>query len=117
MAARNGHGGRASLDVVDSVKAAIFAARSAASSTDFHLLLACAAHNGALLSVLSAVREVLRHAFETMHARLLDMADIALRRHRELYAALSRRDAEAARHLMRRHLEDFEARRRLCELE
>jgi GntR family transcriptional repressor for pyruvate dehydrogenase complex len=92
-------------------------ARSVATSLDFHLLLAEAAHSGALLAVLSAVRELLREAFETLHTRLPDMAEVALRVHRELYQALASRDAERARALMRAHLEDFEARRRMCELE
>lgn len=90
---------------------------SAATSTNFHLSVAEAAHNAALLAVLSAVREVLREALETMHARLPDMAEVALRSHRQLYQALASRDPAAARALMRSHLEDFDARRRACELE
>ena len=91
--------------------------RSATTSTDFHLMVARAAHNGALLAVLSAVRVLLQDALKRMHERLPDMAEVALGKHRELYQALARHDAEAARHLMRQHLEDFEARRRLCALD
>jgi DNA-binding FadR family transcriptional regulator len=93
------------------------ASGSAVTSIDFHLLVARAAHSGALLAVLSAVRELLREAFETMHARLADMPDVAVRVHRELHQVLVRRDAEQARALMRTHLEDFEARRLACGLE
>lgn len=91
--------------------------RSADTSIDFHLLVASAAHNGALLAVLSAVRQLLQQALERLHAQLPDMADVAVIVHRELYQALERRDGPTASRLMRQHLEDFDARRRLCALE
>lgn len=85
-------------------------ADSAVRSVDFHDALMSAAHNKALLVMWSATRALLQEAFDTLHARQPDMAEVGRRVHRQLYQAIQKRDAELAVRLMRDHLYDFAAR-------
>lgn len=86
------------------------AAESAVRSVDFHTALVSSAHNKALLLMWSATRALLAEAFDTLHARQPDMADVARKVHRRLYEAIEKRDGELAVRLMREHLYDFAAR-------
>lgn len=82
-------------------------ADSASRSVDFHTALVDAAHNTALAVMWSATRALLTEAFDTLHSRQPDMAEVARDVHRRLYQAVERRDGEEAVRLMRDHLYDF----------
>jgi GntR family transcriptional repressor for pyruvate dehydrogenase complex len=79
-------------------------------SLDFHTTLVGASHNRALLIMFSATRALIREAFDALHARQPDMVETARRVHTALYAAIEKRDADAAVRLMREHMLDFAAR-------
>jgi GntR family transcriptional regulator, transcriptional repressor for pyruvate dehydrogenase complex len=83
---------------------------TASQSVDFHSALVQSAHNSALLTMFLATRALLQEAFNTLHARQPDMAEVARRVHRQLYEAIERRDGELAVRLMRDHLYEFAAR-------
>ena len=83
---------------------------TAGQSVDFHTALVRSAHNSALLTMFLATRVLLQEAFNTLHARQPDMAEVAHRVHRQLYKAIERRDGELAVRLMRDHLYEFAAR-------
>ena len=80
---------------------------TATRSVDFHTALVAAAHNSALFTMFLALRSLLNEAFDTLHAKQPDMAEVARRVHGELYAAIAARDGELAVRLMRDHLYDF----------
>jgi DNA-binding FadR family transcriptional regulator len=79
-----------------------------AADRDFHLGIAKATHNSALVSVSSnlwdqgrgAIWKRMEHHFQTAELRAAALHD-----HRAILAALEARDGRAARSAMRRHLE------------
>lgn len=83
------------------------ASGTAERSVDFHVALVRSAHNEALLAMFLAARVLIQEAFDVLHDREPDMAEVARDVHRELASIIGRRDEEAAMSLMREHLDDF----------
>lgn len=108
---------RATADDLSAMRAALDEeGDSALRSVDFHTALVMSAHNKALQVMWSATRALLEEAFDTLHARQPDMAEVARSVHRQLYEAVERQDAELAVRLMREHLYDFAARAEKAQL-
>jgi GntR family transcriptional repressor for pyruvate dehydrogenase complex len=77
--------------------------------TAFHFALASAAHNSAMTKILSLIADLLHY---TMKASLQAVPDqsVTLEGHRQILAAVERKDADMACKLMREHLEVSHAR-------
>jgi GntR family transcriptional repressor for pyruvate dehydrogenase complex len=73
----------------------------------FHDLIARAAHNQAVLQVLDTIMSLLQPTRELV-LQSAGRPAMSLRGHREILAAIERRDAGAAEHAMRRHLDHVE---------
>lgn len=80
---------------------------TAAASLDFHSALVAASHNRALIAMFTVTRALIQEAFDTLHARQPDMADVARTVHRKLYDAIAAHDGDTAVRIMREHLDDF----------
>jgi GntR family transcriptional repressor for pyruvate dehydrogenase complex len=85
--------------------------RRVAADEQFHLALAAATKNELFQALAQPLVVFLREARRTMASRALHSgASInALERHRELLAAIERRDVAAARKVMRRHMDEVAA--------
>jgi len=71
----------------------------------FHLAVAQAAHNGVLQNAVQLLRNLMRH-WINLKLLIPDVPTRVLNQHKEIYEAIRRHDAEAARAAMRKHLED-----------
>src|SRR6202162_6131027 len=71
----------------------------------FHLAVAQAAHNGVLENAVQLLRNLMRH-WINLKLLIPNVPARVLRHHEQIYEAIRRRDAEAARAAMRKHLED-----------
>ena len=76
--------------------------------TAFHLAIARATHNPVLGMVLSSISEILRESRRRTFAAAGEMPR-ARQWHRDIYAAVAARDAQAARLAMIGHLEQVQA--------
>lgn len=73
---------------------------------NFHLAIGNAAHNAIFMNALHLIRNLLRQWI----GRTLGVGgvtDLALQQHQEIFEAIQRRDASAARGAMQRHLNDM----------
>ena len=89
---------RASLDDMRAVPGDTRASLEA--DLAFHLAMARATHNGALIAAVTGVREVLRGL---IHERVVDI-DTAIAQHEEILAAIEAGDSEGARDAVARHM-------------
>jgi GntR family transcriptional repressor for pyruvate dehydrogenase complex len=71
----------------------------------FHLAVAEAAHNGVLQNAVQLLRNLMRH-WINLKLLIPNVPTRVLNQHDQIYEAIRRRDAEAARAAMRKHLED-----------
>jgi GntR family transcriptional repressor for pyruvate dehydrogenase complex len=78
-----------------------------AEDTEFHYSVALASGNSVVLKVLDVVMDLLRDTRERS-LQVEGRAQKSLAGHRRILAAIKRRDAEAAKAAMRRHVEDVE---------
>ncbi len=78
------------------------------SDLSFHLAIGEASHNSILLNALLLIRNLMRQWIETA----LEQADVApevLKQHKDIYAAIRKRDANGARAAMQSHLQAMAA--------
>jgi GntR family transcriptional regulator, transcriptional repressor for pyruvate dehydrogenase complex len=78
-----------------------------AEDAEFHYSVALASENSVVLKVLDILMDLLRDTRERS-LQLEGRPQKSLAGHRRVLAAIKRRDAEAAKSAMRRHIEDVE---------
>jgi GntR family transcriptional repressor for pyruvate dehydrogenase complex len=78
-----------------------------AEDAEFHYSVALASGNGVVLKVIDILMELLRDTRERS-LQVKGRSQKSLAGHRRILAAIRRRDAEAAKAAMRRHIEDVE---------
>jgi GntR family transcriptional repressor for pyruvate dehydrogenase complex len=78
-----------------------------AEDAEFHYSVALASGNGVVLKVIDILMELLRDTRERS-LQVKGRSQKSLAGHRRILAAIKRRDAEAAKAAMRRHIEDVE---------
>lgn len=93
---------------------AVVASGASPVSADIQFLdqVAAAAHNPALLLGRGPISLLMRAGYAGIAAQLPQSGSRLLEMHRQLLAALRRRDSQAAENLMRKHIQDY---RRGCE--
>jgi GntR family transcriptional regulator, transcriptional repressor for pyruvate dehydrogenase complex len=74
----------------------------------FHLAVAEAAHNEVLANAAQLLRNLMKYWIQ-LKLLLRNVPSAALERHKAIYKAILNRDAEAARRLMREHLDETSA--------
>jgi len=78
-----------------------------AEDAEFHYSIALASGNSVVLKVIDILMDLLRDTRERS-LQVLDRQEKSLAGHRRILSAIKRRDAEAAKSAMRRHIEDVE---------
>ena len=78
-----------------------------AEDTEFHYSIALASGNSVVLKVIDILMDLLRDTRERS-LQVADRPQKSLAGHRRILSAIKRRDAEAAKSAMRRHIEDVE---------
>jgi GntR family transcriptional repressor for pyruvate dehydrogenase complex len=71
----------------------------------FHLAVAQAAHNEVLANAAQLIRSVMKYWIH-LKLTMADVPEMAIERHKLIFAAIRDRDAEAARRLMQDHLNE-----------
>jgi GntR family transcriptional repressor for pyruvate dehydrogenase complex len=71
----------------------------------FHLAVAQAAHNEVLANASQLIRSVMKYWIH-LKLTMADVPEMAIERHKLIFAAIRDRDAESARRLMQDHLNE-----------